>query len=324
MASKNARRNWFGTCHNIDTQLMTKDQFDKQDKIKYIIWQHETGSETQKDHFQWFINTHKPQRFSAIVKIIPQLAKQHYEEAEKPEACIKYCSKEDTRKEGPWEFGVYIAKGERSDLDIIKEKLLDGVSEKQISLDHFSQWIYHYRAFDKFRKMHQAPLVHEYELEDYILPRCDLTKPLLIWGLSGAGKTPFALAHFKNPLMVSDIDDLHGLTPDHDGIVFDDMSFKHFPKTARIHLLDIKYTRSIRCRHTNATIPAGMPRIFTNNNEDIFLDGTEDTEEYRAITRRYSTLHVEKFLGKSKRNELECNEVVPCNTPCRGELLLEE
>lgn len=105
----------------------------------------------------------------------------------------------------------------------------------------------------------------EYKLEDFKLDALDLTKAVLLSGMSHAGKTEFALAHFSNPLLVRAKDDLLELNGLHTGIVFDDMCFSNWPVEAVIHLLDMKKTTSIQCRYRNVRIPRDMPRIFTHN-----------------------------------------------------------
>lgn len=99
-------------------------------------------------------------------------------------------------------------------------------------------------------------------------------KSIFLYGDPALGKTHFALAHMHCPLLVSDIDDLKAFGPQHDGIVFDDMSFHHVPPEKVIHLVDQDFTRSIRCRHTNASIPAHTPKIFTFNDKNPFFSDT--------------------------------------------------
>ena len=52
---------------------------------------------------------------------------------------------------------------------------------------------------------------------------------------------------------------------DYEGIIFDDMSFKHIPREGQIHLVDTYDDRDIHCRYSPAFIPAGTPRIITSN-----------------------------------------------------------
>jgi len=159
---------------------------------------------------------------------------------------------------------------------------------------------------------------HKYEMKDFLrgpLPMPE-KKALFLHGPSGVGKSHFALAHFNHPLFVSDMDDLKSLSPTyHDGIVFDDMSFTHIPPEKVIHLLDLEFTRSIRCRHTNATIPAFMPRIFTHNSVNPFYtyDGpmAATEEQANAINRRLSCWNIPLSLVSGGINGLVlCHEFI--------------
>lgn len=123
-------------------------------------------------------------------------------------------------------------------------------------------------------------------------------KSVLIYGASGTGKTAYALAHFKKPYLISHVDQLKTFKPSlHDGLVFDDMSFTHWPAESCIHILDLEHPRYIHCRNTNGFIPARYPRIFTTNKEpdDWYSDKATD-EQKVAIKRRMLCIHVMNSL----------------------------
>lgn len=122
----------------------------------------------------------------------------------------------------------------------------------------------------------------EYTVDFFLYLRFDPNSrlSLVVEGASGIGKTTWAKRHIPKPaLMCSDIDDLkHFRRGYHVSVLFDDMCFKGnadgkgaWPRTSQIHLVDMENDRSIRCRHRNAMLPAGVFRIFTCN-EYPFLD----------------------------------------------------
>lgn len=79
---------------------------DNKEKVAYCIWQHERVSH---DHLQGYILFNRPLRRKAVVDILGPI---HCEIATKPqEACIAYCSKEDSRIDGPFEFGTVVKPG---------------------------------------------------------------------------------------------------------------------------------------------------------------------------------------------------------------------
>jgi len=92
-------------------------------------------------------------------------------------------------------------------------------------------------------------------------------KALVLKGPSGCGKTTWAKKNAPKPaLFVSHLDQLKKFLPGyHKSVIFDDVSFSHIPRVAQIHLLDYDNTRAIHCRHSIATIPAGVHKIFTCN-----------------------------------------------------------
>ena len=65
-------------------------------------------------------------RLSFLKKISPEFAKAHFEVARgSPESNRAYCTKSDTRVDGPWEFGALpFGQGHRVDLDDAAEAVL--------------------------------------------------------------------------------------------------------------------------------------------------------------------------------------------------------
>lgn len=92
---------------------------------------------------------------------------------------IAYCSKSETKMEGPWSVGTPKEQGKRNDLEEIKNKILEGVEEKEISLEHFSDWTRYHKAFERFRLIHSTP-------------RNEPQEVIVCIGKTGTGKTKYA------------------------------------------------------------------------------------------------------------------------------------
>lgn len=91
-------------------------------------------------------------------------------------------------------------------------------------------------------------------------------RSVIFWGEAGIGKTEFAKQLLPKALFVSHMDDLALFEVGvHEGIIFDDMDFTHFPRTSQIHVVDFDNVRSIHIRYAVARIPARTPKIFTTN-----------------------------------------------------------
>lgn len=97
---------------------------------------------------------------------------------------------------------------------------------------------------------------------------------LILIGPPGCGKTNWAKIHAKKPcLFVSHLDRLKDFKVGfHQSIIFDDLDFKHLPRTSQIHLVDRENPRDIHIRYRVAHIPASTQKIFTCNEEPFIRD----------------------------------------------------
>lgn len=111
-------------------------------------------------------------------------------------------------------------------------------------------------------------------------------KSLVLIGTSGCGKTTWAKRRIPKPaLFITHIDQLKHLGPEHKGIIFDDMVFKHIPTQGQIHLVDQYNANAIHRRYGTTTLPAGLPRVFTCNEDPLDL-------QYPAIARRVRVVRI--------------------------------
>jgi len=71
-------------------------------RARYVNGQLEKGKEGTV-HVQFYLNFEQPTRLSALKKFCK---KAHFEAVKRDNGASSYCLKEDTRLEGPWEFGL--------------------------------------------------------------------------------------------------------------------------------------------------------------------------------------------------------------------------
>ncbi len=97
--------------------------------------------------------------------------------------------KDDTRLQGPWEFGddtnIPEGQGNRTDLETIKRKLDVGISETVIADEHFSQWTRYHKAFREYKRIKRTPRTWEMEI-------------ITLVGDTGTGKTLWAYTHYPD------------------------------------------------------------------------------------------------------------------------------
>jgi len=163
--------------------------------VKHCSWQFEKCPSTERIHAHLAITFSDPVTFLALQKHVwPQFKANDYLQAYKIEGAIKYCTKDDSRIAGPWEYGVMdaVGQGKRSDIkaacDLIKEAVTEGLDCRRAMK----------RAADAFP---DTFVKYSRGLDDYVNIICDrdpspsLEEVILCVGESGSGKSHFARAY---------------------------------------------------------------------------------------------------------------------------------
>ncbi len=284
-----AARNWLWTLNNYWAYGIPSP--DDWPHHRYTIYQEELG-EDNTPHLQGYTEFTSPFTLTRLKTLIPQA---HWETRKGTKAQARACcSKEETRLSPPVEIGDLAAPGARTDLEEACDAVKSGKTKHEIASEFSSTFVKYFRGLDELRSAVSPPMLKPpYALSAFTHdPLPVFTKPQLLYGDSGTGKTSFALAHFTNPLLVRHVDDLRAYLPHvHDGLVFDDMAFLQIPIEARIHLLDWEYPAPVHLRYSNVVIPARTPRIFTHNTGHVFTmqhDARHEVmpEHLAAINRR--------------------------------------
>lgn len=174
----------FFTLNNPTSQL----DFSSLEKhgVTYLLYQKEKGEAEGTPHFQGVFSLKQQKRLSSLKKL-PGLEKAHFERVKNLQAAIKYCSKEETRLEGPWTFGSIEGRGQgkRTDLADVQARLDRGEDLGLIAQDNFQQFLQYGRAWERYiaitkmKRREEPPTV------------------LFFVGPSGVGKTRTALAIAK-------------------------------------------------------------------------------------------------------------------------------
>lgn len=117
------------------------------------MYQLESAPETRTPHYQGVICFKERVRLSALKKDNPRC---HWEPCIDVHASARYCSKEDTRVEGPWTFGSLTEtrfKGKRNDIHNLRERVRSGASNRDLYEDDttLAAAVRHDRAVDKMR-----------------------------------------------------------------------------------------------------------------------------------------------------------------------------
>lgn len=165
-------------------EILPKDIYDGD--IRYLVWQLERCPDTGNLHYQCYVELHKVMRWNRLKRIIGDDG-MHIESREGTrDEAREYCMKEDTRVDGPWEYGKWISgSGHRSDLDEVAEKLKTK-SIKDVALEFPGTYVKYHKGLEKFKEL-------LYEPRD----KNKAPEVIVITGPTGIGKTRWAYDRYE-------------------------------------------------------------------------------------------------------------------------------
>lgn len=169
--------NWVFTINNPeDTQIPTKWE----NLVKYCVWQLEQGENGTK-HLQGYVVM---KNRTSLNKLKELSASAHWEiRRGTHQQARDYAKKEDTRQEGPFEYGDEPAQGKRSDLLEVYEMVKEGRATSEIAETHPSSFIRYHKGITAM-KLYLSK------------PRSFKTEVTVIHGETGVGKSKWAFERF--------------------------------------------------------------------------------------------------------------------------------
>lgn len=141
-------RTWCFTLNNPDGSLEFPDS------VRYCKWQLESG-DNGTPHYQGYVEFSQPMRLAALKKWLPRA---HFEPRKgSRDQAREYCSKLDTRVEGPFEYGTWeTAQGTRTDLQVACDVLCtDGLDA--LITDYPFVYVKYHSGFDKLARKLKKP-----------------------------------------------------------------------------------------------------------------------------------------------------------------------
>lgn len=210
MPSQRRIRNWFFTCH--DTDWSPKEI--PTEKVKYAVWQLERGEKTQKDHLQGYIEFHAQMTMTAMKKIHSTANWQERKGTQ--QQVIDYCTKEETRVDGPWTIGELKKQGQRTDLEQVAEALNDGATPREIIADYGAVALKYQNNINRIYQI--LSLDREYNHHE--------CRGIWIYAPSGNGKTTYARSAYPGAYKKSAYNKWFDGYTDQQYIIMDDFDFR--------------------------------------------------------------------------------------------------
>lgn len=198
-----------------------------------------------------------------------------------------------------------------------------GLGNVQASMDHMKKThlLRYISVFKKLRKHFLAlqPCTIQYTLDQFTEPRIPqeelATKTIVLIGTTWLGKTKYAKAHFKNPVVIRSGGDYFQINPTTDGIIFDDMEICKWTPSYLKTIVDLKVTGRQKIKYGLIYLPEGVPRIIINLCERHFWpkslfgqDGMVSPDvvnDYEAIKENIIIKKIDKPLYNTTMEEIE-------------------
>lgn len=283
MQSNPSSRRWTWTFNNpqIEEIAKIKDLCNKEG-VLYLIFQLEKG-EKGTPHLQGYIRTKNPIRFSTLKNWFPRAP--HLEKSKGTDSQNKkYCSKEEGRLDGPWEFGTCAeGQGTRCDLAATAEAALNKDNSLLDIVKKFpSESLKYFGNIVKIRSFLPAP-------------ERDSVKSWLLVGPTGTGKTTAAFKRFPGAYRITLgncgtwFDGYNG----EDVLIIDEFAGQ-MPATRLIPMLD-KFPLRIESKGGSYWAAWTTVVITSNYLPEEWYDQTRFQSHIDAINRRIEIVNIESW-----------------------------
>lgn len=184
--TRSRARNWCFTLNNPTEQekdhlhVLSLTSLD----VRYLVFQIEEGVEGT-NHIQGYIELSKPTRFQRLKSLISPRAHLEVRRGTRSQA-RDYVMKEDTRIEGPWEYGTWIPDGKSPNIaDEIRELVAQGTREEQLWDQHFGWMARYYRGVREFVRIRTPQRTYK-------------TRVIVLYGPTRTGKSRWCLENLPD------------------------------------------------------------------------------------------------------------------------------
>lgn len=267
-------------------------------KCAYYIGQQELGQNGSL-HYQLTIGFAYQKTISAVSKMI---GIQTVEIVRDLRSSIMYCTKLETRIGDIIEFGdipntdyaghnkLVLEASQKNSYEEAMAYLED--ADLMFFLSHkktIGPWL-----AGKFKEDVDAPLYEMSQFNKHAIT--DFSKTVVLIGPTGVGKTQYALAHFKNPLLIRDKNDYIRYNRHTDGLIFDDLSFISWNAMTFLHMVENEtpITQDVKFGHVR--IRAKIPKFILVNSEELLWPREILKETKDACLRRMIIYHIRNPL----------------------------
>lgn len=254
--------------------------------MSYLIFQKEKCPDTEREHYQGYVQLKSRARLTGVKKLFPDPAC-HFERSRgTAKEAADYCRKEESRVDGPWEYGIRVDERQRSDLKEVCAQVSAGTPLTAIMESNPDTYVRNYRGLEKLE-------------QHFVKPRHWKTEVHIIWGPTGTGKTRFVYDNFENVYTKADPKWWCGYYK-HETVLIDDVVWPPVGiKAFKLDEMDRRMVLQIFDRYAyqvpikGGNVPFVAKRIFLTSNFDPTAWLEDQPEVKRRITsvRHFDSVH---------------------------------
>jgi len=270
-----------GWCFTWNNPTLTGDALNTrllaQSAIEYYVFQKESG-ERATQHFQGYVH-YKNSRVMPL-RLLP--GNPHWEKARgTPQQNHDYCTKMETRIEGPWEHGEMPKQGKRTDLEATAARIIAGSTMHDIALSDPVTFIENSSGICRlFRTLGQASHPTHIQRHNF-----------LFYGPTRTGKSYHArecepLAYIKLPDQWWD-----GYNGE-DAVIWDDFSAGWSITLVRLLQLTDNYYTRVEIKGGFEHFAATTNIFTTNIHPSQWYNYTARAEQQRALGKRFEGVYI--------------------------------
>lgn len=265
-------RQWLFTENN-PTGLIDWNYVDKSNHIRYAVYQMEVGEEGTP-HLQGYVEFKRTVRLSYCKKL---LARAHWEprRGSRDEARA-YCMKDETRVDGPYEYGTWNAEGQgnRTDMVQLKDDIVAGKPLQYILENHPGSAI-------RYRNNIRAFLAEQ------VKPRSWKTEVHILYGPTGTGKTRYVMDTYPDVFIKQNDTKWWDGYDKHETVLLDEF-YGWIPFHWLLRLLD---RGPVKVEVKNGQVEFVPKRIFITSNArpDHWYKNDKLAEHWPSFVRRITS-----------------------------------
>ncbi len=255
--------------------------------FKYSCFQIEKGGNCETTHIQGFITFKNPMTWSTFKNYFPCA---HFNKCISSNTdCKQYCSKQDTRIEGPFEDGEFTEERARSDCKEFYQAVVSGVDKFQLAEINPRLFMQQYRNIDTMR--------YEYLSSEFAKKDREV-EVTYIYGPPETGKSRYVYNKYGYSKLYSVDDYRRGPFDDYCGedvILFDE--FKGQIDCTQMNRLIDRYPVKLPCRFRNKQACYTKVYIVSNLSLAQLYENEPDSVKKGFLRRIHNIIHFYS-LGK--------------------------